>query len=288
MLTSGSWLGGCLALTVSGQPAAAATLLLLRVCLRWTTFNPPLIHHLCTSQVTNFCPPSWHLPSFSWSRLTKPFPQMRKHWRVWAKQSTDDLIRILFWPLKILWFFILRIEKKLLWKLFLSNSHTETFIYYLLIFVDVVSCNTEHTNKHVIPDEDYPGSYSLEMPEHSKNYKKQSPNVPRFSHGGFSFGLCCYDKLHDQINLGGKEFTLLTSYRPSQKKPKAGAETVEFGPLLLTWLSLLCNTVQAGLPWNTLLRGGLGLPLSIKCRTHPQTSFSAQVLSSQVYQVEPE
>lgn len=169
------------------------------------------------------------------AQINQTFPTNEKTLERMGKAvHRDDLIRILFWPLKILWFFILgflysRIEKKLLWKLFLSDSPTQTLIYYLLIFVDVVSCNTEHTNKHVIPDEDYPGSYSLEMPEHSKNYKKQSTNVPQFSHGGFSFGLCCCDKLHDQINLGGKEFTLLTSYRPSQKKPKAGVWSRNYG-----------------------------------------------------------
>lgn len=84
-------------------------------------------------------------------QINQTFPTNQKTLEIVGKtlwnSHREELFRILFWPLKILWFLILGFlhSKKLLWKLFLSDSPTQTFIYYLLISVDVVSYNTGHT-----------------------------------------------------------------------------------------------------------------------------------------------
>lgn len=137
---------GWLALTVSGQPTAASTRLLPRACPKWTSVPS---YHLWTSQVNKFSPGPRHLPWFSSCWLIRPFPQIIKKQRSWAKPSGTTTERIClefsFAPLKILGFsftdsFTL---KNLLWKFksFSPSHHIDLHVIFIKKFVHVVGCN---------------------------------------------------------------------------------------------------------------------------------------------------
>lgn len=94
----------------------------------------------------------------------------------------------------------------------------------------VVSCNTGHNNKHIIPDDDYPGSYSLEKPGHSKNYLKKNLQTSQCFPMEVSHLVCVVvKKSMTKLTYGEKNrlSLLVAGHHRRNPRQKPEAETME-------------------------------------------------------------